>query len=534
MSTTERVKAGGREWFGLAVLALPTLLVSMDLFVMLLAIPRLSAALHVSSVEQLWIIDMYGFMVAGFLITMGTLGDRIGRRKLLLIGGAAFGAASLLAAFSTSPGMLIAARALLGIAGAAMTPSTLALISTLFQDSKQRATAFGIWAGCFTVGAIIGPLLGGVLLERFWWGSVFLIGVPAMVLLLIFGPWVLPEFSNPNASKLDLTSVSLSLVAILSTVYGLKELARNGWEVLSALVMAIGLIVGLIFVQRERRLQDPLIDVRLFKNRSFSTTLGSMLLYTTLSGTTMVYVAQHLQMVEGLTPLMAGIAMIPGMISATLGFQLAPLLARRIRPAYVISGGMVLTVIGLFIIAMANSTNGLIPLIVGFAVASIGGAPLVTLGINLVVGSVPPENAGSAAALAQTSNELGISLGVATLGSLAAVVYRYQLSANLRAGLPQALVESARESIYGAAAAAAQLPSPDGTALLDSARAAFTSSVNVIAGLSGVFFFAAALLVLTQLRHVPPVGYVEGEAMNNNDEEVGKSSPARRAPEKHA
>lgn len=499
-------KATVKEWIGLATLALPTLLVSIDLFVMLLALPRLSTALSANSTEQLWIVDMYGFMVAGLLITMGTLGDRIGRRKLLLIGGALFGLASLLAAFSSNPLMLIVARALLGIAGATMTPSTLALISHLFPDAKQRATAFGIWAGCFTVGAIVGPLVGGVLLEHFWWGSVFLIGVPAMVLLLLLGPWVLPEYRNPQASKLDLKSVALSLTAILSAVYGLKELARNGWQILPAAMLVLGLAVGVIFVRRERRLKNPLIDIRLFQSRSFSTTLGSMLLYTTLSGTTMVYAAQHLQLVEALTPLQAGIAMVPGMISAIIGFQVAPLLARRIRPALVIGGGLLLTVIGLIIVALVGTKDGLLPLVIGFSIASFGGAPLVALGINLVVGSVPPSRAGSAAAMAQTSNELGISLGVATLGSLAGVIYRTQLNAHLPFDLSVAAQRAAQENLAGAVGTAAALPRQTAESLLMVARTAFNNGVHVIAGISAGFLAIAAILLFINLRGVPPLG----------------------------
>ncbi|HEY5451177.1 MAG TPA: MFS transporter, partial [Polyangia bacterium] len=191
MSTADQqqspAKAGRREWLGLAVLALPCLLYSMDLTVLHLAVPKLTTDLQPSSSQLLWIIDIYGFLVAGSLITMGTLGDRIGRRRLLLVGAAAFGAASIAAAFSTTATMLIATRALLGLAGATIAPSTLSLIRILFEDPRQRTTAIGIWITSYSVGGAIGPLVGGVLLETFWWGSVFLVGVPVMVLLLIVG-----------------------------------------------------------------------------------------------------------------------------------------------------------------------------------------------------------------------------------------------------------------------------------------------------------------------------------------------------------
>lgn len=325
--------AGQRAWIGLAVLALPTLLVSIDVFVVLLALPRLSADLGASSIQQLWIVDIYGFMVGGFMITMGTLGDRIGRRKLLLIGAAAFGVSSIVAAFSTNPGMLIAARALLGIAGATLTPSTLGLIRNLFPNPQQLAIAIGAWAACFTVGAIIGPILGGVLLSYFWWGSVFLIGVPAMVLLLVLGPMFLPEHRDTNAGRLDLVSVALSLATILPIIYGLKELARGGWQMVPLTALVAGILVGIVFVRRQHRLSDPLLDLRLFANRAFSTALFSMLSFTMLSGTTMVFVTQYLQLVAGLSPLLASFAMAPGMVTAILSVQLSPLLARRIKPA---------------------------------------------------------------------------------------------------------------------------------------------------------------------------------------------------------
>src|SRR5262245_14578721 len=255
-------RAGRREWGGLAVLGLPTLIVAMDLTVLQLAVPHLSADLQPSSSQLLWIVDIYGFMVAGSLITMGTLGDRIGRRRLLLIGAAGFGVASLLAAFSTSAEMLITARALLGVAGATLLPSTLALIRTMFVDLRQRATAIGVWAAIFSAGTAIGPVLGGVLLEQFWWGSVFLLGVPLMAALLVVGPMLLPESLDPEAGRLDLISAILSLAAVLAVIYGLKQIAENGWGPQAALSIVAGLIVGVVFLKRQRRLADPLIDLR--------------------------------------------------------------------------------------------------------------------------------------------------------------------------------------------------------------------------------------------------------------------------------
>ncbi|WP_410667091.1 MFS transporter [Amycolatopsis sp. cmx-4-68] len=425
-------RAGRREWVGLAVLALPTLLVSLDVFVLLLALPKLAVSLHADGTEQLWIMDTYGFMVAGFMVTMGTLGDRIGRRKLLLIGAAAFGVASVVAAFSTSAGMLIAARAVLGIAGATLAPSTLSLIGAMFRNPRQRAEAIGIWAGCFTVGAIIGPMVGGVLLEHFWWGSVFLLGVPAMVLLLVIGPKLLPEYRDEEAGRLDLPSVALSLAAILPAVYGVKELARDGVHPVPVLALVLGGTVGYFFVKRQRTLADPLLDLSLFAAKAFRTTLGGMLLFSMLGGTTMLFVAQVLQVAQHLSPVGAALGLLPGMAGSTVSFLAAPVLARRVQPRALIAGGVALAASGMVVLALVDPAAGPGWPALGFAVTSLGVGPMVALGTDLVVGSVPARKAGAASALAQTVNEFGYSLGLATVGTLGNAVARtYGLAGGL-------------------------------------------------------------------------------------------------------
>ena len=328
-------RAGRREWIGLAVIALPCLLYSMDLTVLNLAVPQLSADLKPSSSQLLWIVDIYGFLIAGSLITMGTLGDRIGRRRLLLIGAAAFGAASVLAAFSTSAEMLIAARALLGIAGATLAPSTLSLIRSMFVDPAQRTVAIGVWVTSYSVGGAIGPLLGGILLEYFWWGSVFLLGVPIMVLLLVVGPVLLPEFRDPEAGRLDLLSAAQSLAAVLLVIYGLKKLAQDGMSWPPALSIVTGLAIGVLFVHRQRRLTHPLIDLRLFRDPAFSASLATYTLGTLVAFGVYIFIAQYLQLVLGLSPLQAGLATVPSMAAYVVGSMVVPAIARRVRPAYV-------------------------------------------------------------------------------------------------------------------------------------------------------------------------------------------------------
>ncbi|WP_272499267.1 MFS transporter [Actinomadura litoris] len=491
MTTTAR--AGRRAWIGLAVLALPTLLVSLDMFVMVMALPQLSTELGASSTEQLWIMDVYGFMVAGFLVSMGTLGDRIGGRRLLLAGAAAFGAASVLAAFSTGPATLIASRALLGIAGAALTPSTLAMIMNMFHDPRQRAGAVGLWAGCFTVGAVIGPLVGGVMLAHFWWGSVFLLGVPAMVLLLIVGPMLLPEHRDASAGRMDLPSVALSLGAILPFIYGLKESARNGWRPLPLAALAAGLVIGVLFARRQRRLADPLLDLSLFRKPAFSVVLVGLLANAMSSGGTINLLAQRFQLIDGLSPLRAGLAMAPGMVAAMVSFQVAPLLGRRIPPVPLIPAGLAMTVTGLLVLAQASGTTGLM---IGFAVSCMGTGPLVGIGTNVLVGAVPPARAGSAAALAQTGNELGYALGVAVLGSLGTAVYRHTIE------LPPGTASySARDSLAGAG--------ETGAAAMDAARHAFASELQAVSTVAAAVMLAAAVLIATTLRHLPSLGRPE-------------------------
>jgi len=368
-------RAGRREWIGLAVIALPCVLYSMDLTVLNLAVPALSADLKPSSSQLLWIVDIYGFMVAGFLITMGTLGDRIGRRRLLLIGATAFGIASVIAAFSTSAEMLIATRALLGIAGATLAPSTLSLIRNMFHDPAQRTVAVGVWITSYSVGAAIGPFLGGLLLEYFWWGSVFLLGVPVMVLLLVLGPLLLPEFRDPEAGRLDLISAAMSLAAVLLVIYGLKQIAQDGFRWLPASSIVAGLAVGLAFLRGQRALASPLIDLRLFRAPAFSASLITYMLATFVGFGAYVFMAQHLQLVLGLSPLEAGLWTLPWAGAFIVGSNLTAVIARRFRPVTVVVAGLVLAAAGFGILTQAGGASGLAVLVAGSVVYSLGLAP---------------------------------------------------------------------------------------------------------------------------------------------------------------
>ncbi|MDX2971928.1 MFS transporter [Kribbella solani] len=483
MTLDERtVQATERRWIALGVLCFAALLISLHGFVLLLAMPAVTAALGASATQQLWILDVYVFMVAGLLITMGSLGDRVGRRRLLLAGAAVFGIVSIVAAYSVDPVMLIAARAVLGVAAAAIVPSTLSLISTLFPDERERVTALGIWGGCFTVGAVVGPIAGGILLHRFWWGSAFLISVPAIVVLLAVGPFILPEYRDEDGRRIDLASAGLSLAAILSAIYGLKQLAAQGLDPRSIAFIVAGAALGWVFVRRQDRLSDPLLDLRLFRRRTFRVVLVSMTAYAMLSGGLMVFVAQYLQLVRGMTALTAGIAMVPAMITSTIAFQLTPRLARRVRPGVLIPVGVAVTVVGMAVMSRTTSTT---VLLVAFGIEYLGGAPLALLGTNLVIGSVPPEKAGTAGALTQTGNELGLALGVAVLGSVLTMMYRGQMDGRGGDSLAQAISSSAPPAV------------------LDAARNAFTAGFQLVAGISAVALTVVSVLLARNLRDLP-------------------------------
>src|SRR5262249_3347142 len=351
-------RAGRREWAGLAVLALACLLDAMDLTVLHLAVPAISEDLRPSGAQLLWITALYGFMVAGFLLTMGTLGDRLGRRRVRLGGAACFGVVSVLAAFSTSPEMLIGARALLGIGGATLAPSTLSLIFIMFPDPQQRSTAIGIWITAFSAGGAIGPMLGGVLLEQFWWGSVVLLAGPGVALVLVVGPRLLPEYRHPGAGRLDLVSGALLRVAVLAVVFGIKEAAATRLSWAAAAAILGGLAVGVGFARRQLTLADPMIDLRLFRSRAFNASLATNLLGILIVVGYFLFVAQSLQLVLGLSPLEAGLWSLPSAGGFIVGSNLAPWLLRRVRPAYVIGSGLALAAVGLGVLTRVGGSPG--------------------------------------------------------------------------------------------------------------------------------------------------------------------------------
>jgi MFS transporter, DHA2 family, multidrug resistance protein len=491
-------KATRREWLGLAVLALPCIIYAMDLTVLNLAVPSLSADLKPTAAQLLWIVDIYGFLAAGSLLIMGTLGDRIGRRKLLLIGSASFGLLSLVAAFASSARMLILVRAMLGIASATMAPSTLSLISNMFRDEREKTFAVSIWVASFSFGGAMGPVVGGVLIAHFWWGAVFLAPIPVMALLLIVGPKLLPEHRKPDAGRLDLLSAALSLAAILPVIYGVKRAAEGGNVAWAASAVALGLMFGALFVRRQLSLADPLLDLRLFERPALTAALAVNVLDFFVGFGILVLVAQYLQLVLGLTAMQAGLWGVPAGLGFVVGSLLTSPALKLARPAYVLGLGLMLSAGGLALMTHAGEAHSLILMTLGNTLFAVGSAPCTTIVADLVVSSAPQEQSGAASALSETASEFGGALGIALLGSLATVLYRSALGRMTPSGIPAGAMETALRGLGAANSLAANLH--DGGALLSAAKTAYTSAVGVAFATGFAIMLLMAVIALAMFR----------------------------------
>jgi DHA2 family multidrug resistance protein-like MFS transporter len=493
--TTDTARAGRRAWLGLLVLALPGLLVTMDLTVLFLAVPELTADLGASSTELLWITDVYGFLIAGALIVSGALGDRLGRRRIMLFGGAAFAASSVLASVASGPEMLIVARALQGIAGAALLPSMMALVFGMFPDPQQRTTALGVMMGTFALGAALGPLLGGGLLELFGWRAVFVPNVPVMLVLILLAPRWVPEFRNPAAGRVDVLSAVLSVAGVLAVVYGIKDGARHGFGAADGVAIACGLALLAIFTRRQLVLTNPLVDVRLFTRPAFrtaiaATTVGMFVIYGI-----MLFTAQHLQLVAGLSPLEAGLWGLPPVaVMMVVSGGLLPKLATRVRPAQLVAGGMLVACCGLLILTQLQPGSSVAQLVTALTLITAGLAPTTTMGVNLIVGAAPPEQAGTVSGLGQAGNELGGALGIALLGSVGTAIYRGDME-GVAGG-------AAGDTLSGAVSLTGRLPS----GVLDAATESFAHGMHVAAFVAIVLLGATAALVAGVLRALPAEG----------------------------
>ncbi|WP_449353180.1 MFS transporter [Streptomyces shaanxiensis] len=482
--------AGRREWTALAVLMLPLLLVSMDVSVLYFAIPAISADLEPSGTQQLWIFDIYAFVLAGLLMTMGSLGDRIGRRRLLLIGAVAFSAASLAAAYANSAEMLIAARAVLGIGGATLMPSTMALIRTMFTDPGQRAKAIGIWSGMMTAGIALGSVMSGVLVEYFWWGSVFLVNLPAMVLLLVLGPILLPESRDPAPGRFDWPSVPLSMAAVLPVVYGLKEIPSDGWNVRYVLSITVGLLFAALFVHRQRTTTNPMISPALFRAHGFAPAVVLNLVSAFAMMGSAVFTTQYLQSVLGKSALEAALwALLPSVPIGMVAPVTTALVQKGVNRAYVVTAGFAIAACGYGLLALAG-TDSMWLVLTACGVLASGIVMVISQMTDLALGAAPAERAGSASSLLETGTEFGGALGMAVLGSIGTAVYRHEM--------PGSAPDAARETLGGALAVADRFPG-----LATTARAAFTSGMQGAAIAGAVLLVGAAGLAALTLRRIP-------------------------------
>ena len=486
---TQRV--GWRGWAALVVLMLPVLLVSVDNTVLSFALPAIALDLEPTSAQQLWIIDAYPLVLAGLLVTMGTLGDRFGRRRMLLIGASGFAAVSALAAFAPSAELLIAARALMGVFGAMLMPSTLSLLRSIFTDRDQRRLAIAVWASMFSAGSALGPIVGGILLEHFGWGSVFLMAVPVLVPLLVLAPLLVPESRDPHPGRIDPVSIALSMAAMIPIVYGIKELAVDGVLSIAPVLFAIGVGFGWLFVRRQLRARTPMLDMRLFRNPAFSGALVVNLLSVVGLVGFLFFVAQHLQLVIGLSPMQSGFALVPGLATMIAAGLVVVPISRRVPPQIVVPAALAFSVTGYLVVAFATGPDSLGVLIAAFVSLGIGIGAAETVSNELILASAPAAKAGAASAVSETAYELGAVLGTAVLGGMLTALYRGGLS--LPAGVPADVAAAARETLAGAVHAADTLGGALGEAVRDAATRAFDAGVLVTALVGAGLVVAAAV-----------------------------------------
>ncbi|GAA4988992.1 MFS transporter [Yinghuangia aomiensis] len=486
------------RWVALPVLVLAVLLVAIDATVLGLAVPFLSADLHPSGEQLLWIGDAYSFVIAGLLVTMGTLGDRWGRKKLLLWGSAAFGALSVVAAYAPNAEALIAARAAMGAAGATLMPSTLALIRNLFPDARERSFAIGVWGAMSMAGAAVGPVVGGFLLEHFWWGSVFLINLPVMALLIVVGIRLLPESKNPSPGPWDIPSALLSLVGMVAVVYAIKDAAANGVGVEVVAVGLAGVAALVWFTRRQFTLRVPLLDVRLFRNRTFSgAVLADLLTVFGLAGV-VFFLSQYFQLVQGRSPLQAGLAELPATIGSIVTGLAAGSVARRVSPRVAVTAGLAAVGLGLGVLPVLDASTPY-PLVgVALMLVGLGAGLSFTVTADLIMSNAPKENAGAASAISETAYELGAALGIALLGSVITGVYRSHLA--VPAGMDAGTTHAANDSFAGAVDAATRLPDQMGSALSASAQGAFLDGLHIAAAVGSVVILLAAVGAWFALR----------------------------------
>ena len=491
-----------RDWAALAVLTLVVALLAVDSTVLALAVPSLSADLAPNASELLWIGDIYSFVLAGLLVTMGNVADRVGRRRLLLLGSTGFGVSSVLAVFAPSAAALIVVRALLGVSGATIMPSTLSLVRNIFPDARHRATAIAIWSAGTAGGTALGPLVGGLFLERFWWGSVFLINVPVMVLAVATGLWLLPESRNEHGGPVDILSAALSVGAIVPVIYAVKSLAHDGPTIWGLVSLVVGLALGWVFMRRQRVLSTPLIDIGLFARPAFTwAVLISVMAIFALSGL-VYFFSQYLQLVREYSALQAGLAELPGSIAAIAVITVVGRLVSRFGQGRAGAGGLTVTALGLLALAAAESVAGYLALAGALVLIGAGIGVAASVATGAVLGAVPADRSGAASAISETGLELGAALGIAVLGTVQDVGYRLllePLAADAGSALPDSVIGAARQSLATLAGVVDRADAAQADFYLQAQRA-FTHAMQTTAVVAAVILLLAAVMAW---RHVP-------------------------------
>ncbi|WP_432484741.1 MFS transporter [Kineococcus esterisolvens] len=484
-------RAGARQWAALAALTLAVTLLAVDGTVLALAVPSLTADLEPTSTQLLWIGDAYSFALAGLLISMGTLADRIGRKKLLMIGVTGFGGASLLAALASTPGTLIVARVLLGVAGATLMPSTLSIVRNIFPDPVQRTRAIAVWAAGSSGGAALGPLVGGALLENYWWGSVFLINLPVMALVLVGVAVLVPESRNPAPGRFDLLSALLSIGAIVPLVWAVKHTAQEGVDLLGGAAVLLGASAVVWFVRRQRGLEDPLVDVTLFTRPAFTgTVVASLIAIFAFSGL-LFFFSQYLQLVRGYSPLQAGLRELPMTIASIAVVAVVAGVVNRLGVGRSLGASLLVAAAGLLVLAAGESRPGYGVLALGLVIIGTGVGITFTVSVDAILSVVPRERAGAASAISEMSFELGLALGIALLGTLHTLLYRAALPQF--PNLPRGAVEGVEESLANGTRALQGLGGT-GELALAAARHAFTEAMQTTSVIAAALLSIAAVV----------------------------------------
>ncbi|WP_054812346.1 MFS transporter [Nocardia arizonensis] len=486
-------RRGGMRWVMLAVLCASLLLVAMDATILNVALPSLIEDLRLGPLQQLWIIDIYGLVLGGLLITTGAVGDRVGRKLLFLTGFVLFGIASVVAATAQGAWQLILGRVLLAVGGAMVMPSTLSLIRAIFTDVRERTLAIGIWAAVAGAGATIGPVVGGYLVEHFGWASAFWLNVPVVVLTVAVGLAVLPEYLAPQEGSLDWWAACLSIAGIVGLAWGVKHLAKGEAAGVDVLILVIGLLALAWFVRRQLAAADPLLDVRLFRNGAFSAAALATLLAMLAIGAALFLISLWLQYIHGYSPSQAGLRMLPSALTLLLASLSTPWLMQHLGVRAVLAIGLGASAVGFLGLALSPEPTSYPVIALVLATFGLGDGLAITAAAAILVSAVPPDRAGQAGAVSETTYELGIGLGVAFLGSVHARIFTDHMT-DLPLTGPDA--EQARGSVGGAAEVADTLSAPAGDRLLAAMTHAFDSALTVTAYISAALVATVAVVAV--------------------------------------